>query len=245
MTPARKIATLVLAAAATAAVPATAQALNVYAASSLRDAFPAIDGSPSYNFGGSNTLQAQIEHGAPADVFASASPNEARALFKEGLCSRPVTFATNKLVIIVPKGNPGQVRSVYSLRSGGRRVAIGTSGVPIGDYTRQLLRRLHLSSIFSSNTISQETNVANITAKVGLGSADAGFVYVTDGRSAKDRVSVITLPRWAQPPVRYSLCTVRRSGADAAGAGRFIAKVRSTAGRRALKRFGFGLPPRA
>ena len=113
------------------------QALNVYAASSLRDAFPAITGSPSYNFGGSNTLQAQIERGGPADVFASASPGEARALFKEGLCSRPVTFATNKLVIIVPKGNPGHVRSVYSLRSGGRRVAIGTPGVPVGEYTRR------------------------------------------------------------------------------------------------------------
>ena len=231
--------------AATAAVPSSAQALNVYAASSLRDAFPAITGSPSYNFGGSNTLQAQIERGGPADVFASASPGEARALFKEGLCSRPVTFATNKLVIIVPKGNPGHVRSVYSLRSGGRRVAIGTPGVPVGEYTRGLLRRLHLSSILRSNTVSQEPNVASITSKVALGSADAGFVYMTDGRSAKDRVSVISLPRWAQPPVRYAICAVRRSGADAAGARRFIAAVRSTAGRRVLRRFGFGLPPRA
>src|SRR6478752_10147534 len=106
---------LALSVAAAAAVPASAQALNVYAASSLRDAFPAISGSPDYNFGGSNTLQAQIERGAPADVFASASPDEARALFKEGLCSRPVTFATNKLVLIVPSGNPGHIRSVYTL----------------------------------------------------------------------------------------------------------------------------------
>jgi molybdate transport system substrate-binding protein len=236
---------IALVAAVAAVAPASAQALNVYAASSLRDAFPAIDGSPSYNFGGSDTLQAQIEHGAPADVFASASPNEARALFREGLCSRPVTFATNRLVIIVPKANPGHLRSVYSLRSGGRRVAIGAAGVPVGDYTRQVLRRLHLSSILRSNTVSQETNVAGITSKVALGSADAGFVYVTDGRSARGRVSMITVPPWAQPPVRYSICTVRRSGVDAGGAGRFIAKVRSTAGRRALKRFGFGLPPRA
>ena len=87
--------------------------------------------------------------------------------------------------------------------------------------------------------------MASITSKVALGSADAGFVYMTDGRSAKDRVSVISLPRWAQPPVRYAICAVRRSGADAAGARRFIAAVRSTAGRRVLRRFGFGLPPRA
>jgi molybdate transport system substrate-binding protein len=235
---------LALTAAAFAALTSTASALNVYAASSLRDAFPAITGSPSYNFGGSNTLQAQIERGAPADVFASASPDQARALFKEGLCSRPVTFATNKLVLIVPSGNPGHVRSVYTLRQGGRRLSIGTGGVPIGDYTRKLLRRMHLSSTLSSNTVSQETNVANITSKVVLGSADAGFVYVTDRRAAGDRVRGISLPRWAQPPVRYSTCTVRRSGANASGGAAFIRRLRSTTGRRVLKRFGFGLPPR-
>jgi molybdate transport system substrate-binding protein len=236
---------LALSVAATAVAPASAQALNVYAASSLRDAFPAISRSPAYNFGGSNTLQAQIERGAPADVFASASPGEARALFREGLCSRPVTFATNKLVLIVPRGNPGHVRSVYTLRAGGRRLAIGTASVPVGDYTRQLLRRLHLSSILSSNAVSQETNVANITSKVALRSADVGFVYVTDRRSAGDRVSGISLPRWAQPPVRYSICVIRRSGVDSSGAAAFIRRVRSTSGRRVLKRFGFGLPPRA
>jgi molybdate transport system substrate-binding protein len=235
---------LALTAAAFAALTSTASALNVYAASSLRDAFPAITGSPSYNFGGSNTLQSQIERGAPADVFASASPDEARALFKEGLCSRPVTFATNKLVVIVPSGNPGHIRSVYTLRSGGRRLAVGTTGVPVGDYTRQLLRRMHLSSILSSNTVSQETNVANITSKVVLGSADAGFVYVTDRRAAGDKVRGISLPRWAQPPVRYSICVVKRSGADSSGAASYIRRVRSTTGRRVLKRFGFGLPPR-
>ena len=66
-----------LAVLAVLAVPAGAQALTVYAAASLRDAFPKIDGAPTYSFLGSNQLQAQIERGAPADVFASASPNEA------------------------------------------------------------------------------------------------------------------------------------------------------------------------
>lgn len=236
---------VVLSVAVLAGGPSSAHALNVYAASSLRDAFPAITGAPSYNFGGSDTLQAQIERGAPADVFASASPAEARALFKQGRCSRPVTFATNVLVIIVPKGNPGHVRSVYSLRSGGRRLAIGTSGVPVGDYTRRLLRRLHLSAVLRSNTVSQEPDVASIVAKVALRSADAGFVYRTDGRAAKGRVAIVRVPGWAQPPVRYGICAVRRSGADTTGARRFIARVRSTAGRQVLGRFGFGLPPRA
>ena len=111
------------------ALPPAAHALNVSAATSLRDAFPAIDDSPSYNFGGSNTLQRQIERGAPADVFASAEPLEAQTLFKEGLCTRPVTFATNILVLLIPKDNPGAIKSVYTLRDGGKRLSIGTSGV--------------------------------------------------------------------------------------------------------------------
>jgi molybdate transport system substrate-binding protein len=177
-------------------------------------------------------------------VFASASPKEAQALFEAGRCSRPVTFATNVVVLLVPEGNPGHVRSVYSLRDGGRRVAIGTAGVPIGDYTRKLLARMRLSSILSSNTVSQESNVAGITSKVALGSADAGFAYVTDGRIVADRVKTIALPGWAQPPVRYQLCAVKRSGADTSGANAFIRRVVGSKGRGVLRAAGFGLPPR-
>ena len=140
-----------LAAAVALAAPAAAQAVNVYAATSLTNVFPALDKAPKYSFGGSNTLQLQIERGAPADVFASASPHEAQTLFHEGLCSRPVTFAINRLVLLIPNANPGNVTSVYSLRTGGRRLSIGQAGVPIGAYTRQLLKRLRLSSILSSN----------------------------------------------------------------------------------------------
>jgi len=224
--------------------PAAAQALSVYGATSLTNVFPAIDKSPTYSFGGSNTLQLQIERGAPADVFASASPTEAQALFREGLCTRPVTFAINRLVVLIPNANPGNVRSVYSLRSGGRRVSIGTAGVPIGAYTRQLLERMRLSSILSSNTVSQQTNVGQVVSQVALGAAYAGFVYYTDGLAARDRSKMLSLPKWAQPPVRYQICAVKRAGADTSGAAAFIKKVVGPSGRAALKGYGFGLPPR-
>lgn len=236
---------LPLAVGALLAAPAGAGAVTVYGAASLSDAFPQIDRSPRYNFAGSNQLQLQIQRGAPADVFASASAGEAQALFRAGRCSRPVTFATNALVIITPRRNPVRVRSAYSLRRGGNRLAVGTAGVPIGAYTRKVLRRMRLTSILTSNRVSLEPNVSGIVAKVALGSADAGFAYLTDYRAARSRLHVVRLPRWAQPPVRYQMCVVRRPGADTAGANRFIARVRSTNGRRVLKRFGFGLPPRA
>lgn len=233
-----------LAGAVALAAPAAAQAINVYAATSLTSVFPALDKSPRYSFGGSNTLQLQIERGAPADVFASASPHEAQTLFHEGLCTRPVTFAINRLVLLIPNANPGNVTSVYSLRSGGRRISIGQAGVPIGAYSRQLLKRMRLSSILSSNRVSQQSNVGQVSSQVALGSADAGFVYYTDGLAVKDRTKMLSLPKWAQPPVRYLICTVKRAGVDTAGAKAFIDKVTGRAGRGALKAYGFGLPPR-
>jgi len=236
--------TAILAAVVALAAPTAASALTVYAATSLTNVFPALNKGPSYSFGGSNTLQSQIERGAPADVFASASPNEAQALFREGLCTRPVTFAINRLVLLIPNSNPGSITSVYALRSGGRKLSIGTAGVPIGAYTRQLLKRMRLSGILSSNRVSQQTNVGQITSQVALGAADAGFVYYTDGLAVRDRTKIISLPKWAQPPVRYQMCTVRRPGADTAGAAAFIKQVTGKAGRGALKAYGFGLPPR-
>ena len=236
---------IIAAALAALAAPAAASALNVYAATSLTNVFPALNKRPTYSFGGSNTLQTQIERGAPADVFASASPNEAQALFREGRCTRPVTFAINRLVMLIPNSNPGDITSVYSLRSGGRRLSIGNSGVPVGAYTRQLLKRMRLSGILSSNRVSEQTNVGQITSQVALGAADAGFVYYTDGLSVRDRTKMISLPKWAQPPVRYQICTVRRPGADTARAAAFIRQVTGKAGRGALKAYGFGLPPRS
>jgi molybdate transport system substrate-binding protein len=224
--------------------PPKKAAPRVYAAASLRDAFPRIDGSAVYNFAGSNQLQLQIERGAPADVFASASPKEAQALFRAGRCTRPVTFATNVLVLLVPKANPGNVRSVGSLRSGRRRLAIGAPDVPIGTYTRRVLARMRMSSVLRANKVSNEPNISGVVSKVALGSADAGFAYVTDGRIAGDRVHTIRLPRAAQPSVSYEICAVRRRGADTAGARAFIKRVTASRGRSILKHAGFGLPPR-
>ena len=237
-------AALLLAAVMVLAAPAAAQAFTVFGAASLSAAFPRIDSSPRFNFAGSNQLQLQIERGAPADVFASASPAEAQALFREGRCSRPVTFATNVLVVVTPRNNPAGLRSVYGLRSGNHRLAVGTAGVPIGAYTRQLLRRMQLTSILSTNTVSLEPNVNSIVAKVGLGSADAGFAYFSDWKAAASRLNRINLPRWAQPPVRYQMCVVRRPGVDSASANRFMARVLASRGRAILQRFGFGITPR-
>jgi molybdate transport system substrate-binding protein len=215
----------------------------VYAAASLREALPEIDGTAKYNFAGSNRLQMQIERGAPADVFASASPKEAEGLYESGRCTRPVAFATNVLVMLVPADGASGLRSVSSLRHGPqRRLAVGAEDVPIGAYTRTLLDRVGLASILTRHVVSNEASVSGITAKVALGSADAGFAYASDARAAGDRVRAIDLPASAQPPIQYLMCAVRRPGANTRAAQAFIDEVTGEAGRQVLTRWGFGLP---
>jgi molybdate transport system substrate-binding protein len=226
------------------AVPSTAAAVNVYAATSLSSVMPEVKRDARYSFGGSNTLQLQIERGAPADLFLSASPQEAQALYRAGRCERPVTFATNKLVLVVRDGDPERIGSVYGLRRGGLRLSIGNAAVPIGDYTRRLLRRLRLSRVLETNRVSQQSNVGQVLSQVAFGGADAGFVYVTDAGTQADRVDALFVPRWAQPPVRYQGCVVRRDGADRRGAQALLDELRGSRARGLLRRFGFGLPPR-
>ncbi|MBX5440015.1 MAG: molybdate ABC transporter substrate-binding protein [Solirubrobacteraceae bacterium] len=208
--------------------------LTVLAAASLREALPAIDPAPRYGFGSSGTLATQIRRGAPADVFLSASPDPPAALHAEGRCSAPVAFATNRLVLVVPRD--GRVRGLDDLRAGGLRVAIGGPGVPAGDYARALLRQIGAEDVLAANRVSRERDVAGVAAKVAYGSADAGFAYATDARAAGDRVRTVPLPR--EQPARYALCVVR----DGPAARAFVDAVRSPEGRAVLRAHGFGLP---
>jgi molybdate transport system substrate-binding protein len=216
---------------------------TVYAAASLTEVFPKIDPSARYSFAGSDQLALQIRQGAPADVYAAASPKYPQLLYHDGFVRRPITFATNKLVVIVPRSNPAQIHSVYDLRRSGVKVVIGDSGVPVGAYTRQLLDALGITDAVMQNVVSQETDVKGIVGKVALGEADAGFVYRTDARPVASRVTGIPIPDWAQPSISYQIAVVS-STARRVEARSFIRKVRSKRGRLLLKRAGFGLPKR-
>ena len=215
----------------------TAQ-ITVYAAASLTDVFPRIDGSPRYSFGGSNTLAAQIQQGAPADVFASANMTLPNTLYAKSLCSKPVVFTRNTLVIVVPRSNPVKLRSVYDLTRKGIKLVIAGPGVPVGSYTLQVLRNMNLSSAVLANVVSRETDVREVLAKVALGEADAGFVYATDAKVDAGKVKVIKLPAWAQPKVQYGMCIVSGTS-HRADAQAFVRKVLSTAGQTKLRRAGF------
>ena len=218
--------------------PGAAQALNVYAATSLTGVFPAIDKSPTYSFGGSNTLQLQIERGAPADVFASANMTLPKQLAAKGLCSNPVVFTRNTLVIVVPTANPAKIHSVYDLAKKGVKLDIAGSGVPVGSYTLQILKNMNLSTPVLGNVVSKETDVREVLSKVALGEADAGFVYSTDAKTVPGKVTVIKVPAWAQPKVQYGICIVAKS-ANKTDAQAFLNKVLGKAGQAQLLAYGF------
>jgi molybdate transport system substrate-binding protein len=220
-----------------------ATTLNVFAAASLTQVFPRIDASERYSFAGSDQLALQIRQGAPADVFASASPKYTELAYRDGYVQQPVVFATNKLILLVPRSNPAGIRSVYDVRRQGLKVVIGDKTVPIGSYTRQILDTLGITNDVMSNVVSEETDVKGIVTKVALGEADAGFVYRTDARSVSSRTRSIALPGWAQPPIRYEIAVVKAS-AHLAAARAYIRKVMSPRGRKLLAAAGFGPPKR-
>src|SRR3954454_8567535 len=163
------------AAALVAVVPAAADSgrLAVFAAASLTEAFPPLSSAPRYSFAGSDQLAAQIQLGARADVFAAASPKYPELLFANGRREKPIAFATNTLIVVVPRGNPARIRDVHDLTKPGVKVVIAAKSVPVGAYTLTVLTRLGIAAAVLQNVVSQEADVKSVVAKVALGEADA------------------------------------------------------------------------
>ena len=230
---------LILSAAALVGVAGTAQAADptVYAAASLTETFPKIDARAKFSFGASNTLAFQIRQGAPADVYASAAPSFTQELFRDGLVERPAFLAFNRLALIVPRSNPAGIDSVYDVNRDGIKLVIANSRVPVGSYTRTVLRNLGLTGALR-NVVSQETDVKAVVGKVALGQADAGFAYVTDARAAASELRSVAIPVFAQPKVRYEIAVVK-SAANRTEARAFVREATGPRGRRILAQAGF------
>ncbi|HET7483418.1 MAG TPA: molybdate ABC transporter substrate-binding protein [Actinomycetota bacterium] len=214
--------------------------LEVFAASSLTDVFEDLAPSTHFEFAGSDDLAAQIEHGATPDVYAAATTTYPDELHDEGLLDDPVAFATNELVVLVPRSNPAGISSLKDLARPGVRVVMGAPGVPAGDYARSALEELRAKDILD-NVVSEEDDVKGVVAKVALGEADAGFAYRTDAAAASDDVTVITLPQRARPRIVYEIGVVTGTD-DRDGATQFVDLVTGARGRAALQDVGFGVP---
>ena len=229
--------------------------LVVYAASSLTEAFTAIgtefearhaDVQVVFNFAGSQALATQIEHGAVADVFASADAVHMDRLQEKGLLAEaPIPFAENRLVVAVPAANPAELRTVRDLARPGLAIVIAQENVPAGRYTRQVLANLSEDAAFGSafreavlvNVRSEELNVRQVFAKVALGEADAGFVYVSDVDTSSATVKALEIPEFAGVTAEYPIALLA-SAKEEALARRFIEFLRSEVARDILRQAG-------
>lgn len=225
-----------------ASTAASAGKTTVFAAASLKDIFPKIvEGTSSaeaaFSFDGSSGLVDQIKGGAPADVFASADKANMDKLVEAGLVDGdPVMFATNYLVLVVPKGNPGKVTGFDSSLDGVKLV-ICEKSVPCGAATAKVAEAAGITL----KPVSEENNVREVLGKVTSGEADAGLVYVTDAATAGDKVEVIDIPGGKDKPNTYWIAKVAKAP-NAAGADAFIDTIMGEAGQKALAEAGFGAP---
>ncbi len=218
----------------------------VSAASSLQKAFEAYSGAAGFgarqSFGGSDDLAAQIRQGVTPDVFAAANTSLPDQLFQEGLVRKPQVFATNTLVVAVPKDS--SIDSIDDLAKPGTTVAIGAAGVPAGDYAREALANLpsEEEKAVLRNVATEEPDVAGIVGKLTQGAVDGGFLYITDVLSADGALKAIPIPKSIAPDVEYGVAVVKGAKHPDA-ARRFVSGLFHGKGAQALAAAGFGPPP--
>jgi molybdate transport system substrate-binding protein len=204
-------------------MPTQQDKLVIFAAASLRDAFKAMgeqfkrihpEVELTFNFAGTQELRAQMEHGASADVFASADLRQMDMLVQKGHVQPPVTFTHNKLVVVVAKGSAPHIQNLADLPSVSR-IVVGAPEVPIGQYTLQLLEQTtsimpDFKTRIEAKVVSKEFNARQILAKVRFGAAQAGFVYQTDALSAPE-LAVVGIPDDINPTVKYLMAVSSRA----------------------------------
>jgi molybdate transport system substrate-binding protein len=190
--------------------------INVFAASSLQEAFTKLGSQfeaahPGtkvvFNFGPSSGLAEQIGQGAPADVFASASTKNMDTVISGGDAAKAANFVSNTMEIAVPPKNPADISSVKDLAKKGVKVALCQAEVPCGATALKVFANAKLKV----TPVTQEIDVKSTLSKVTLGEVDAGVVYVTDVRAAGGSVKGIAIPANLNASTTYPIAALSAS----------------------------------
>jgi len=220
--------------------------VNVFAAASLKEAFTQLGkkfeaahpgAKVVFNFGPSSGLATQINQGAPADVFASASTKNMDQVVTTGAASAPTNFASNVMEIAVPAKNPANVTQLSDLARSGVKVALCQSAVPCGATAAKVFTNAKLTV----TAVTQEVDVKAVLTKVTLGEVDAGVVYVTDVRAAGAKVKGIEIPADVNASTKYPIATLTKAP-NKATAQAFTDYVLSAEGASVLTAAGFAKP---
>ncbi|MCL4562831.1 MAG: molybdate ABC transporter substrate-binding protein [Chloroflexi bacterium] len=243
-------------AAAASSIPVHPATLTVLAAASLTEPFTEIGDefealhpgmTIQFNFAGSQQLSQQIAEGAPADIFASANQTQMDVAIQAGGV-KPGTahvFVHNRLVVILPKGNPGQIHSLQDLAKPGLEIILAANAVPVGQYSLEFLQKASQSPAFGpafeadvlKNVVSYEENVQAIVTKIALGEGDAGIVYTSDVQKADSDIS-LTIPDALNVIASYPIAAITYSKhIDQANS--LIEFILSAQGQSILEKYGF------
>ncbi|HVY40769.1 MAG TPA: molybdate ABC transporter substrate-binding protein [Polyangia bacterium] len=243
--------TLMAPASAGPAAAAPSRELIVFAAASLKDVFTALAAAfeaahPGVhvvlNLAGSQELRAQIEQGAPIDIFASADRNQIYPLAAAGLVEEPDSLACNRPVVIAGPALAA-VQTLGDLPRA-QRIVLGAPEVPIGHYTAELLSRAarlygqDFPARVQARVVSRELNVRQVMAKVVLGEADAAIVYATDALAGRGKVRVVPIPDAVNVVAEYPVA-LGHGAPHPPLARAFLSLLNGPTGARAFKEAGF------
>jgi molybdate transport system substrate-binding protein len=229
--------------------------LTILAASSLTDAFGQLGDTfekqnpgttVKASFDASSDLLAQIQQGAPADVFASAAEEEMNTAEKDGLLSgKPEVFVKNREIIMVPKDNPANINSLEDMAKPDIKLVLAAKDVPAADYAVELLGKANkeygpnFEDHVLSNVVSREADVRASVNRVVVGDADATFGYASDYTpDIRDKVKVIPIPPKLNIIATYPIAALK-DAKDPVLAKKWVDLVTSNVGQNVLKKWNF------
>ncbi|MBV2156302.1 molybdate ABC transporter substrate-binding protein [Kitasatospora sp. SUK 42] len=228
-------------------VPKATGDITVFAAASLKETFTDLGKKfeatnpgtkVKFNFGGSSSLATSINSGAPADVFAAASPATMKTVTDAGGANgEPKTFVRNTLTIAVPKGNPKHIAGLKDLTGSGVKVALCAKEVPCGAAAQTALKAAGLDL----TPVTLEQDVKGALTKVELGEVDASLVYRTDVRSDAAKIDGVDFPEADKAVNDYPIAALAKAP-NKDGAAAFVAYVRSPEAAQVLTAAGFQTP---
>jgi molybdate transport system substrate-binding protein len=229
--------------------------LTVLAASSLIDAFGELanrfeEQNPGVrvkqSFESSSTLLAQIQQGAPADVFASAAEEEMDKAVKDGLVKgEPEVFVKNREIVMVPKDNPANIRRFRDVAKPDVKLVLAGKDVPAADYALEILGKARgeygadFEKDVLSNVVSRESDVRASVNRVVVGDADATFGYASDYTPhIRDKVEIVQIPPDLNIVAIYPIAALEDAKSPEL-AKMWVELVTSEEGQRVLQKWNF------